>query len=222
MPDLAFAIRSCEPLRSAAAPTLQFTLHVTDQASDERIRSILLRVQVRIEPIRRHYGADAELPMSELFGDPSRWGATMNGLQWSDVTLAVPAFEGSVDVDLPMQCTYDFAVASAKYFDALGEGDAPLLFLFSGTVFYEGQDGRLQIAPISWDRDARFRMPVRCWRETMDLYFPGSAWIRLSKGAFDQLNDYRIVSGLQSWDDAVVRLLNDKTYSGTEEHGGRR
>ena len=37
------------------------------------------------------------------------------------------------------------------------EGEIPLCFLFSGTVFYQAQDGGLQVAPISLDKQADFR-----------------------------------------------------------------
>ena len=64
-------------------------------------------------------------------------------------------------MDLPVPCTYDFNVAATKYFYALEEGDIPLLFLFSGTIFYAADDGALQVAQISWDKEAPFRLPVQ-------------------------------------------------------------
>ena len=47
---------------------------------------------------------------------------------------------------MPVVCTYDFEVVSVKYFSALGDGDIPLTFLFSGTIFYEGDEENLQVA----------------------------------------------------------------------------
>ena len=44
---------------------------------------------------------------------------------------------------------------------------------------------------IGWDREAEYRLPVRVWRETMDHYFPGSAWLRLERDTFDRLYAYR-------------------------------
>ena len=80
--------------------------------------------------------------------------------------------------------------------------------MFSGTVFYAGQVGRLQVERISRERDAEFRSPVRCWKEMMAAYFPNSAWIRLRRDAFDQLYDYKIRKGLPSWEAAVEALLH--------------
>ena len=47
-----------------------------------------------------------------------------------------------------MPCTYDLEVAAAKYFYSLPDGDVPLRFHFNGTIFYRGEDGRLQIAMV--------------------------------------------------------------------------
>ena len=114
---------------------------------------------------------------------------------------------GSTVVDMPVTCTYDLEVVAAKYFHALEGGEAPLEFLFSGTVFYAGEGGRMQITRISWEKEAEFRMPVRLWKEMMEHYFPNSAWLRLRKDAFDQLYDYKIRMGLPTWEAAVESLL---------------
>ena len=65
----------------------------------------------------------------------------------------------------------------------------------------------MQIARISWEKEAEYRMPVRLWKEMMKQYFPNSAWIRLHKDAFDQLYDYKIRRGLPTWEAAVEALL---------------
>jgi hypothetical protein len=109
--------------------------------------------------------------------------------------------------DMPVTCTYDLEVAATKYFHALEGGEVPLEFLFSGMVFYTGEDGRLQTERISWEKEAEFRMPVRLWKEMMEHYFPNSAWIRLHKDAFNQLYDYKVRRGLPTWEAAVEALL---------------
>ena len=63
---------------------------------------------------------------------------------------------GSTTVELAVPCSFDFNVAATKYFAAMEEGEIPLCFLFSGTVFYQAEDGRLQVAPISLDKAGRF------------------------------------------------------------------
>ena len=133
----------------------------------------------------------------------------MRSLLWTHTVLQVPRFSGSTVVDMPVTCTYDLEVAAAKYFHALEDGEVPLEFLFSGTVFYTGEDGRLQTARISWEKEAEFRMPVRLWKGMMEHYFPNSAWIRLHKDAFNQLYDYKVRRGLPTWEAAVEALLHE-------------
>jgi hypothetical protein len=51
-------------------------------------------------------------------------------------------------VDSAVPCTFDFDLAATKYFPALGSGEIPLCVMFSGTVFYQSEDGALQIAHV--------------------------------------------------------------------------
>ena len=64
--------------------------------------------------------------------------------------------------------------------------------MFSGTVFYAGQNGALQVAPISWVKETRFRLPVAVWKEMMDLYYPNSAWLCLRRVVFDRLHQSKV------------------------------
>ena len=48
----------------------------------------------------------------------------------------VPSFTGSVEVDVPVPCTYDLEIAATSYFHALDEGEIPLVLLFSGTLIW--------------------------------------------------------------------------------------
>ena len=33
---------------------------------------------------------------------------------------------------------------------------------------------QLQVAPIPWDKEVHFRLPVKLWKEMMDTYYPAS------------------------------------------------
>ncbi len=206
MPDLSFGIEGAEVLEYAAVPSLLFKLRV-ENLEEEPIRSVSLNTQVRIAATQRHYDTAEQQRLLEVFGEPHRWGQTLRSLLWAHTTLQVPRFSGSTVVDMPIPCTYDMEVIGSKYFHALEGGEVPLEFLFSGTVFYAAEGGRLQIARISWEKEAEFRLPVRLWKETMERYFPNSAWIRLHKDAFDQLYDYKVRMGLPTWEAAVEALL---------------
>jgi hypothetical protein len=110
-------------------------------------------------------------------------------------------------VDLQVPCTFDFNVAATKYFHGVSGGDIPLNLLFSGTVFYAGAERALQVAPISWDKEARFRLPVQTWREMMDIYYPNSAWLSLRRDVFERIYQYKVSRGIPTWEETIESLL---------------
>ena len=139
MPDLAFAVTGAGRLEHAAAPTVRFALRITSGGA--AVRAIVLDVQVRIAATRRAYPR-ADDRLFELFGARKDWGTTLRSLLWTRTTQSVPPFTGQTDVDLLVPCTYDLDVTATRYLDALPDGEVPLEFLFSGTVFYSADDGR--------------------------------------------------------------------------------
>jgi hypothetical protein len=98
-------------------------------------------------------------------------------------------------------------VAANKYFYALEEGEVPLVLLFSGTVFHESEEGGLQVAQISWEKETTFRLPVRVWEEMMQRYYPNSAWLCLRKDVFDRLYQYKSRNGVPTWEQVLENLL---------------
>lgn len=206
MPDLDFRVEGAEVLKFAAVPTLLFKLRIENLA-EEPIRSVALNTQIRLAVTRRHYDEAEQDRLLELFGEPHRWGETLRSLLWTHNVLQVPPFSGSTVVDMPVTCTYDLEVVAAKYFHALEAGEVPLEFLFSGTVFYAGDRGGLQVGRISWEKEADFRLPVRLWKDMMEHYFPNSTWLRLHREAFDRLYDYKLRMGLRTWEATVEALL---------------
>jgi len=205
--ELEFSVRDAAPVPYAAAPTIGFQLGIEGRGG-EPIRSVVLDVQLQIAARRRSYSAREEARLGDLFGEPHRWADTLRTVPWLRTTQVVPGFTGETLVSLQVPCTYDFEVTGAKYLAALDDGEVPLEFLFSGTVFYTAAGGALQTAMIGWDREAEYGLPVRVWRETMDLYFPGAAWLRLDRDAFDRLYAYRAKHALPSWEHALERLLD--------------
>ena len=114
---------------------------------------------------------------------------------------------GRTLVDLQVPCTFDFNVAATKYFEGLTDGEIPLQMLFSGTVFYALADSPLQVAPISWEQEARFKLPVKLWREMMDTYYPNSVWINLRRDIFERLYHYKMQHGIPTWEQALEQVL---------------
>ncbi len=206
MPDLDFKVEGAEVLEFAAVPSLLLKLRI-ENLQEEPIRSVALNTQIRIAATQRHYETAEQERLLEVFGEPSRWKDTLRSLLWTHTVLQVRPFSGRTVADMPVPCTYDLEVVAAKYFYALEDGEVPLEFLFSGTVFYAGEGGRLQVARISWEKEAEYRLPVRLWKEMMEHYFPNSAWIRLHRDAFDRLYDYKIRKGFPTWEAAVEALL---------------
>jgi hypothetical protein len=207
MPDLNFEVIGAEVPPFAAVPTLIFKLRITNADEQESIHSVTLRSQVQLAVTRRRYSPEAQAQLLEVFGEPERWGETLRTLLWTHVNAVVPQFTGSVIVDLPITCTYDFEVVATKYFNALGDGEVPLLFLFSGTVFYEDEEENLQAAQISWAKEASYRFPIAVWQEMMARYYPNSTYIRLHKDVFDRLYHYKAMHSLPTWEDVIGRLL---------------
>ncbi len=208
MPDLSFEVMSAEPVPFAAAPTMAFRLTAKNAPPQEAIHNVLLSAQIQIEAQKRRYDSDEQDRLFELFGEPGRWGQTLRPMLWTHATAVLLPFTGAASFELQVPCTFDFNVAATKYFDALSEGDVPLIFLFSGTVFYAGDDGALQVARISWSKEARFRLPASAWRALMDAYYPNTAWLALRKDVFDKLAAYKARNGLSSWEQALEQLLD--------------
>ena len=204
VPSLSFSVERAERVEHAAVPTIAFALGI---ASELPVRSVLLDIQLQIAARRRPYDNAAHERLFELFGPVEQWGTSLRTLLWTRATLVVPPFTGSTVVQLPVACSYDLDVTASRYFDALDDGEVPLEFLFSGTVFYGAP---LQAARISWESEAAYRMPVALWRETMDRYFNGTAWLRLPKPSLDRLAAHKSRHALATWEDVVDSLLPER------------
>lgn len=208
MPDLAFEVLDVAPARGAAAPLLVFAMQVTDVDSAPRpIHCVLLHCQVRIEPARRRYDAAEQRRLRDLFGPPGEWQRSLRPLLWTHAVAHVGPFTRAARLELPVPCTGDFSAAAGRYLHALTAGDVLVSLLFSGTVFFDAGDGSLQVAPISWSRDAEYRLPVAAWREAMDQLFPNSGWLCVRRELLDQLEAYKRRCAAVSFDEALERLL---------------
>lgn len=213
---LTFGIEGAEPVECAMAPTLALKLRIRSSDAAAAIASVVLQCQIQIETTRRHY-VTAELPrLHDLFGEPERWGQTLRAMLWTNVNLNVPAFSGEKTVNLNVPCTFDFNVAATKYFHALETGEVPLILLFSGTVFYEDADRGLQAMQISWNSEARYRLPVDVWRRMIDCYYPNTSWLTLRRDVFDRLCEFRMQNSIPTWEQTVERLLAIESIGATQ------
>ncbi|MFF3500527.1 DUF6084 family protein [Streptomyces sp. NPDC003247] len=218
-PVLAFTVTGAEEERFAALPVLRFDLEITRTAG-RPVGSVALTTVVRIDVARRRYRPEAREALGELFGEPEQWAAGMRPLVWARTTVHVPAFDDRTTVHLPVECSYDTELAVTKYLRAVGDdGDVPLDFLFSGTVFHRTPDGPGLVASrVSWaDGDTRYDLPAALWHSLTDRYHAGSPWLRLTRATYDRLDAYRARHVLTTPDDAVRALLDGTAHhhSGT-------
>jgi Family of unknown function (DUF6084) len=205
-PDLEFAVLGARPVKHAAAPMLTIDLHVSVPDSRE-VYMLALTIQLMIDPARRSYDDATRERLVELFGAPERWTVTTRSLVWSKLDVLVPAFTGTTTVTVPIACHYDLELAAAKYLHSLADGEAPLALHFNGMIYYPGVDGGLQMALIPWSKSIDFRMPVSVWRETIEHYYPGTAWIAVSSQTFEALQKEKRERGLATLDAYLSALL---------------
>lgn len=216
MPDLDFQIEGSEPMPYAAAPLLAFKIRLKNEPATELIHNVVLRAQIQIDVSRRSYSPREREQLLDLFGEIDRWSQTLRNILWGHANVVIPAFEGTTLANLEVPCTFDFNIAATKYFHGLVQGDLPLIFLFSGSIFYRGEDDTLQVAPISWEKEATFRLPVATWKELMELYYPNSAWLNIRRDVFERLYQFKARSHIPTWEQAIERVLD-----GVEESAGR-
>jgi hypothetical protein len=205
-PGLALEIDGVGAVRHAAAPTLRFALTVEDRSGRE-VFMAGLSVQVQIEPAKRTYDAEEKAKLTELFGDPHRWTTTAQRMHWTTETVLLPSFTGSTSAEIEVLCNYDVELAAAKYFHSVNDGEIPLAFHFNGSVYYSGEDGRLQVVQVPWDTSASFAMPASVWREMIDSYYPYRGWVPVHRDTLDALQRLKARLGAPTFDAALSELL---------------
>lgn len=188
-------------------PLLSFKLRITEHAGVP-VDAVTLESQIQIEAARRRYkDAREQEALLEIFGEPHRYSKTVRTMVLAIATTQVPRFTGTTEAEVRVPSSFDLGLAWVKYFHALEEGDVPLAFQFSGTIFYQGESGNLQICKIPWDREATFRMPLRVWKQMVDEHYPDDSWLTLRRDVFDRLYRYRARNSLGNWEETISALL---------------
>jgi Family of unknown function (DUF6084) len=217
--ELVFDCTGARADRLAITPLMYFTLRISETSGD-RVEAIALRCQLRIEPARRRYSDEEAARLNDLFGDTHRWADTLKPMQFTTVSVMVPGFTGSTELDLPVPLTYDMEIGATRYFAGLDDGEVPLLLLFSGTVFGTAA-GRLSVTQVPWSKEAVYRLPIGIWREAIDAHFPNAAWIKVSRLTLDDLISFKSAKGLPTWDATIMALLSEAADR-AEQAGGPR
>ncbi len=210
MPDLDFAVESVAAVDGSLTPLLEFALRI-EEVDGRDIDTIALSCQIMIEAVRRPYAVREKEALLDLFGTPERWGTSLKTMLWTHAAMVVPGFEGATTVKLAVPTSFDLSLAPTKYFFALEEGEVPLTFQFSGTVFYRDAEGALMTERISWTKEARFRLPVAVWRDLIDRHYADGAWLCLSREVYDRLYRYKARRAVPTWETVVEELLDAST-----------
>jgi uncharacterized protein DUF6084 len=208
VPELDLEVISAGAEPDTLIPILNFRIRIRE-SEGRRVDAISLRCQIMVQATRRTYAPGEQDALLDLFGKPARWGTTLKTMLWTHASTDVSGFTGTTEAIVPVPCTHDLTVTAGKYFFALEAGEVPLMFQFSGTIFWRDDDGSLQVAPIPWSKEAAFRLPVSTWRALMEEHDPDSAWLCLRRDTVDRLNRYKAHSGVPGWDAALARLLAD-------------
>jgi hypothetical protein len=166
MSEVTFAVLDVAPEPYAVTPILMARVGIAADG-DDPIHAIALRCQVRIDPMRRSYSDDEAAGLLDLFGPRERWGRTQHTFLWLHTTAMVQGITGTAQVNLPLECTYDFG-RGGQVHACTGRRQHPLQFLFSGTV--SPRPG-LRRPAVPWDREERYDMPVSVWRDLMQQHF---------------------------------------------------
>ncbi len=191
MPDLSFAIEGIDAVPDTSTPFLRARLRITNSCSGEPIRSIALRCQIQIQPARRRYSDEEKEALGDLFGSPDRWSSTVRPLSWANTQTSVPPFLDTTIAEIRISAPCDLNLPAANYLHAVREGEIPVVFLFSGTVFYAADNDTVQIAQIRWDCEATYRAPVGLCKQVMGFSRGMSACASLDPTVQDYLRRWR-------------------------------
>ena len=64
------------------------------------------------------------------------------------------------------------------------------------------------MALIPWSNSIDFRMPVSVWRETIEHYYPSTAWVAIRSQTFEALQKQKLERGLATLDACIADLLD--------------
>jgi hypothetical protein len=199
----AFWVLDCTPVPHAAAPTLSFTLRARERSGRE-VYTIALSAQIHLEASSRPHDATTREALQDVFGEPERWNDTARSVIWAKREMLVPSFTGSTTFELQVPCSTDLELATTRYFEAVPDGEAPLAFHFSGSIFYRGAHDRMQLTMVPWHSSAQFRLPLDTWRRAVG---DRGGLVRVTDATFEALKGYRLERGLPSLGAAVADLV---------------
>jgi hypothetical protein len=206
VPAPEFAVTRVQPEANAATPLLRFTVAASDTSGRE-IYTIAVTAQIQLDADRRAYDPETRERLRDLFGAQERLPATAGALQIGRVDTLVPSFTGSGSFEIALPISADLELAATRYLSSLRGGTAPLTFNFNGTIFYAGEDDRLQVTLLAWSCSARYRLPVSTWRDLLERRYAGSGFVRIQPATLELLRRRRVERGLPTFDAVIADAL---------------
>lgn len=206
VPAPEFAITGVDADANAATPTLRFTVEVSD-GSGREIYTIAVSAQVRIDADRRAYDPPARAELLDLFGEEARLPATTGSLPLGRVDTLVPSFTAAGRFTLDVPVSADLELAAGRYIASLSGGAIPLTFDFNGTIFYSGEDDRLQVTLVPWSCTARHRVSLATWRGLIEKRYAASGFVRLQADTLQALRRRRAERGLPTLEATIADAL---------------
>jgi hypothetical protein len=206
VPAPEFAVSRVDSDPHAATPLLRFGVEVTDTSGRE-IYTIALTTQIQIDADRRSYDPETRERLRDLFGEQERLPATAGALLLGRVETLVPSFtrEGTFTIALPVSA--DLELAGARYLASLPGGAVPLTFNFNGTIFYCGEEDRLQVTLVPWSCSTRYRLALADWRELIERRHASSGFVRLQADTLEALRRRRVERGLPTLEATIADAL---------------
>jgi hypothetical protein len=203
-----FAISGVEGDPLAATPVLRFAVDVTDESGRE-IYTMAVSSQVLIDASKRSYDPETRGRLLDLFGEEERLPSTAGSLVLGRESSLVPSFRGSGSFTISLPVSADLELVGARYLASLEGGVVPLTFDFNGTIFYCGDDDRLQVTLVPWSCTASYRLPVAVWRGLIERRHAGSGFVRLQADTLDTLRRRRAERGLPTFDATIAAALEE-------------
>ena len=207
MIDLDFTVPAVQIADNCATPTLLFQLRAINRTPESAVEHVALSAQIRIEAARREYAPHERERLSELFGGAADWDRALRGLLWTSVTVPIGGFTKECTIDLPIACSCDFEIAATKFLHGVEHGEIPLLWLFSGSIFFRNSEGELQIGQVAHHKEAGIRLPAELWHSLMQRYYADKIWLRVERDLFEEVYRYKRRKSLPSFDEALRDLL---------------
>jgi hypothetical protein len=209
VPILSARVTAVDVSPAGLTPGLSMSLELSTAPTETRVAAVMLRAIVRIDPLARGYGARERDALLPLFGPEPEWPRTMRPLLWARLATTVPAFVGTTTVELLLPVTSDLLFGPARYLHALVEGGVPLRLVVEGSLFHETDTG-LQVA-LAPAVEAAADLPVATLRRAIDRHVGAGIGVVLATDTFTRLDRYRAAHALGDLDQAVARLLQEKT-----------